>query len=69
MNSIYQGGVKHRFLGIKIYRLENRRVLLFIKDYIDESIEKFGEALHAKVSSPANKYLHNKYIYIYTKIG
>ena len=33
----------------------NGKVSLFIKDYIEKSIESFGEALDAKVSSTAKK--------------
>ena len=39
--------------------LVNGKVLLFMKDCIEKPIESFGEALDAKVSSPAKKCLQN----------
>ena len=52
-------GEKKKFLGMAIESFANRRVSLFMKDYIEESIAQFGEALDAKLSSPDTNVLHN----------
>ena len=41
------------------YFLRNKRVSLFMKYYIEESITSLGEVLDAKLSSPAKKDIQN----------
>ena len=50
---------KHRFLGMGIESLTDGKLSLFMKDYIEESIDLFREKISTKVSSPAKKGLHN----------
>ena len=52
-------GEKKKILGMAIESFANRRVSLFMKDYIEESIASFGESLDAKLSSPAKNGLQN----------
>ena len=52
-------GKKHRFLGMDIEFLADGKLSLFMKDYIEESIDLFGEKISTKVSSPAKKGLQN----------
>ena len=66
---------KHKFLGMKIEFLSDGKKYLFMKGYIEESIDLFGEDLSTKVSSQAKKglqkmdesstRLENKYAYIF----
>ena len=46
-------------MGMDIDFEGNGRVSFFMKDCIDEFIEKIGEALDAKISSPAKKVIQN----------
>ena len=57
--SQYQGVKKHKFLGIDIEFLEDGKLSLFKKNYIDKSIDLFGEEISTNVSSPAKKGLQN----------
>ena len=52
-------GKKHKFLGMDIEFLSYGKLSFFMKDYIDESIDLFGEELSTKVSSPAKKVRQN----------
>ena len=52
-------GKKHKFLGMDIEFLADGKLSLFMKDYIEESIDLFGEKISTKVSSPAKKGLQN----------
>ena len=48
-----------KFLGIEIEFLINRRVFIFMKDRIEESIASFRKALGEKLSFPAKNGLQN----------
>ena len=50
---------KHKFLGIYIDYLTGGKLSLFMKDYIEESIDLFGEYISTKVSSPENQGMQN----------
>ena len=52
-------GKKHKFLGMDIEFLAHGKLSLFIKDYIEKSIDLFGEEISTKVSSPEKKGLQN----------
>ena len=52
-------GTKHKLLGIDIEFLENGKVLLLMKDYIEKSIALFNKNMDATVSSQENKFLQN----------
>ena len=43
-------GKKHKLLGMDIEFLADGKLSLFMKDYIEESINFLGEELSAKVS-------------------
>ena len=58
-NLILSREKKHRFLEMDIEFLCNGKLYLFMKGYIEESIDMFQEDLSAAVSSPANKGLQN----------
>ena len=48
----------HTFLGMYIDLLENNKLEIGMKSYIEEAINFFGENLSTKVSSKANKIIH-----------
>ena len=52
-------GKKHKLLVMDIEFSAYGKLSLFMKDYIEESIDFFGEEISRKVSSPAKKYLQN----------
>ena len=48
-------GRKHKLLVINIEFLRNRKLSLFMKDYIEESITLFNKDIYATVYSPEKK--------------
>ena len=54
-------GKKHKFLGTDIEFLVDGKLSLFMKDYIEESIDLFGDDLRTKLSSSAKKGIQNLY--------
>ena len=52
-------GDNHKIMRMDIELLANGKLYFFMKDYIEESIDLFGEEISAKVSSPANKGVQN----------
>ena len=52
-------GKKHKFLGMDIDFLSDGKFYLFMKDYIEESIDLFVEDISTKVSSLAKKGVQN----------
>ena len=52
-------GDKHKFLVTEAEFLAYGKLSLFMKDYIEESIDLFREEISTKVSSPENKGLKN----------
>ena len=52
-------GKKHKLLGMDMEFLSNGKLSLFTKDYIEESIDFFGEEISVTVSLSANKGLQN----------
>ena len=53
------GRKKHKFPDMDIEFLSDWNLSLFMKYYIEESIDLFGEELSATVSSPPKKVLQN----------
>ena len=52
-------GKKQKLLVIHIEFLRNRKLSLFMKDYIEESITLFNKDIYATVYSPEKKGLQN----------
>ena len=52
---------KHNFLVMDVELLAYAKLYLFMKDYIDKSIDLFEEQISMKVSSSAKRVLHNIY--------
>ena len=50
-------GEKHKLLVMDIKFLAYGKLSLFMKDYIEESIDFFGKEMSTKLSSPAKKSL------------
>ena len=48
-------------MGMDIEFLSDGKLSLFMKDYIEESIDLFGEEISTNVSSPEKKGLQNVY--------
>ena len=57
--SQYQGGKKQKLMGTEIEFLADGKLSSFMKYYIEESIDLFGDELSATVSSPPKKVLQN----------
>ena len=61
VNLTVSRGKKHKFLVMDIEFLSDGKLSLFVKYYIEKSIDLFGEKLSTKVSLPAKKGLQNIY--------
>ena len=62
-NLVIARGKNHTFLGMDIGLLDDNKIEIGMKGYIQEAINVFDEEMSTKVSYPENKNLHkvNKY--------